>query len=155
MAIVRWNPGGIFNRETLNDLENMRSQMMNLFEVLSTPPGNIGLSRAGVFPSLNMYEDEDKLSVRAEMPGIPAKDLSIVVENDKLIIRGERKISELDKKLNIHRQEREFGTFRRIVSLPVKVEVDKVTAVTKDGVLEITLPKAVEAKPRQITIQAI
>ena len=154
MAIIRWTPGGFFNRDYFSDLESVRSQMMNLFDTLSGPARSAGLSRTGVFPTLNMYEDGNNIYLTAEMPGISAKDLNIVVENDKLIIRGERKIMEKDKKLNIHRQERESGYFRRILSLPIKIDADKVTATTRDGILEITLPKHIETKPRQITVQA-
>jgi HSP20 family protein len=155
MAIVRWTPGRWFGRDYFNDIENMRSQMMNLFDTLSNPGSGSGLSTSGVFPTLNIYEDEDKLYITAELPGISTNDLNIIVENDKLTIRGERKILEKDKKLNIHRQERESGFFRRIINLPTRIDANKVSAVTKDGILEITLPKALEAKPRQIAVQAI
>jgi HSP20 family protein len=154
MAIVRWTPRGMLNRDYFGDVENTRSQMMNFFDALANPSANAGF-RTGVFPTLNMYEDEDQLYITAEMPGISANDLNIIVENDKLTIRGERKIPEKDKKLNIHRQERESGYFRRIISLPTKIDANRVSAVTRDGILEITLPKAIEAKPRQIQIQEI
>lgn len=153
MAIIRWTPGGFFNRDYFSDLESVRSQMMNLFDNLAGPARSAGLSKTGVFPPLNMYEDENNLYLTAEMPGISAKDLNIVVENDKLIIRGERKLGEKDQKLNIHRQERESGQFRRIISLPIRIDSEKVTAATRDGILEITLPKHVETKPRQIAVQ--
>jgi HSP20 family protein len=154
MAIIRWTPGGFSNRDYFSELENMRSQMMNLFDNLATPQGATGLSRSGVFPILNMYEDEEKVYVTAEIPGITAKDLNITVENDKLTIRGERKIMEKDQKVNIHRQERESGSFRRVIGLPTKIDSGAVSAVTRNGILEITLPKAKEAKPRQITVLA-
>ena len=153
MAIVRWTPGGIFSRDYFSDLENMRSQMMTLFDNLTNPSRSAGLSQAGVFPPLNMYEDENNLYLTAEMPGISANELNVVVENDKVIIRGERKLGEKNQKINIHRQERESGHFRRIIGLPIRVDADKVTAQTRDGILEITLPKHVETKPRQITVQ--
>lgn len=154
MAIVRWTPGGMVNRDYFSDLENMRSQMLNLLDSLAGPMGSPVVSRPRVFPTLNLYEDEDSLYITAELPGISAKDLNIIVENDKLTIRGERKMLEKEEKFNVHRQERESGFFRRIIGLPAKVDADKVSAVTRDGILEIRLPKATEAKPRQITVEA-
>jgi HSP20 family protein len=155
MAIVRWTPGGWSNRNFLSEFDGLRSQMQNLFDNLATTAGGDALNRAGVYPLLNLSEDENNLYVTAELPGIDANELIVVVENDKLIIRGERKIQEQDKQVNIHRQERESGYFRRVLSLPVKVDTDKVSAMTRDGILEITLPKSLEAKPRQITVQAV
>lgn len=154
MAIVRWTPGGWSRRNYFNEFGRLSSQMQNLFDTLATPAGGDALKWTGVFPLLNLSEDENSLYVTAELPGIAAEELIVVVENDKLTIRGERKIQEQDKQINFHRQERESGYFRRVLSLPVKVEADKVTAVTQDGILEITLPKSLEAKPRQIAVQA-
>lgn len=154
MALVRWLPGTAGNRGYLDEMEALRNQMSNLFDSFLSPARGGVISRAGVFPPLNISEDENSLFVQAELPGIPAGEIQLTVENDKLIIRGERKIPERDKKVNIHRQEREAGYFRRVVTLPVKVDADRVSAFSKNGVLEITLPKAREAKPRQITIQA-
>ena len=153
MAVVRWTPGGWSNRNFLSEFDMLRNKMQGLFDSLAAPAG-VGWERPGVYPPLNMAEDEDNLYITAELPGISANELNVIVENDKLTIRGERKVLEQAKEVNLHRQERETGFFRRIISLPVKVDADKVSAVTRDGILEITLPKALEAKPRQITVQA-
>jgi HSP20 family protein len=77
-------------------------------------------------------------------------DLS--VEGDSLTLRGERKIPEAGEKVSYHRREREAGVFRRVITLPVKVEADKVRAAMKNGILSVTLPKAAEAKPKQIVV---
>lgn len=154
MAMVRWTPGGWSNRNLFSEFDRFRNQMLSFFDPLAAPAGGPGLGRSGVYPLLNMSEDEDSLYINAELPGVSATDLKVIVENDKLTIRGERKILEQAKEVNWHRQERESGYFRRIVSLPAKVDADKVSATTRNGILEITLPKASEAKPRQITVQA-
>lgn len=154
MAMVRWMPGNPTGRGYWNELDTLRNQMMSLFDNLLSPERSGGLSRAGVFPPLNLYEDEDNFYVNAELPGIAPEALKVIVENDKLILRGERKSLEIGEKVNIHRQEREAGTFRRVVVLPAGIDAEKVSAVTRNGVVEITLPKAAEAKPRQIAIQA-
>lgn len=154
MAIVRWTPTRKGDTAFLSEFDRLRNQMFSLFDSFPSPARR-GHNRAGVFPALNISEDAEHIYVTAELPGIPSSDLNITVENNKLAIRGERKVATEDKKVNYHRREREAGTFRRVVNLPVKVDAEKVTAVTKNGVLDITLPKAVDAKPRQITVETI
>jgi HSP20 family protein len=108
----------------------------------------------GVFPALNISEDHDSLYVRAELPGIAPDELEISTKENSLIILGERKILAEGEKVSYHRKERESGRFRRIVALPAPVDAEKVTAQCKDGILTVTLPKAAEAKPRQIEVKS-
>jgi HSP20 family protein len=107
---------------------------------------------AGVFPALNIYENEEALTVTAEVPGMGPEDLQIEVEDNNLILRGERKIAHEDEKVSYHRREREAGTFHRIFSLPVPVDTAKVKATCRNGVLEVLLPKAPEARPTKIEV---
>jgi len=107
---------------------------------------------SGVFPTVNVSEDEGNMYVRAELPGVESKDIDISLEGGTLTIRGGRKTVPEKKEISYHRREREAGTFRRSISLPVRVDTEKVTAESKDGVLKITLPKAAEAKPKKIDI---
>jgi HSP20 family protein len=127
--------------------------MNSLLDTYSGRSETPGLGWGGVFPILNMSEDPDHLYVTAELPGVAAGNININVENDNLTIRGERKLPEADQKINFHRREREAGFFRRVISLPSKIDAGRVTAATKDGVLTVTLPKAAEAKPRTISVQ--
>ena len=131
-------------------LENMKRQMDLLSERLSrglwSPPS------AGVFPLMNVTEAKDKYYIRAELPGFKADELDISVTGDTFSIAGERKLSEEDEKARYHRREREAGNFSRIVSLPGRIDTGKVDASCADGVLTVTLPKAEEAKPKQITV---
>jgi len=152
MAIVRWMPGRPIGQEFMSEFERLRNQMLDLFDSRDTAARGLGLSRTGVFPPLNISEDADNLYVTAELPGITANELNLSVENEKLILRGERKIPEKNRQVNYHRREREAGNFRRVITLPVKIDADKVSAVARDGVLDITLPKTAEAKPREIPI---
>jgi HSP20 family protein len=107
---------------------------------------------AGVFPALNIYEDEEALEVTAEIPGMGPEDLEIEVEDNNLILRGERKIPQESDRVSYHRRERESGTFHRILALPVAVDPGKVKAACRNGVLEVLLPKAPEARPTKIQI---
>jgi HSP20 family protein len=108
---------------------------------------------SGVFPALNISEDDDRVYVRAELPGITKDDIEISTHDDNLVITGERKIAE-NEDVVYHRREREAGSFKRITSLPARIDPGKVEATLRDGVLTITLAKAAEAKPAKIAVRA-
>lgn len=91
----------------------------------------------------------------SELPGIEPGDIDISVEGETLTLRGERKLPETGEGVNYHRREREAGRFRRIVSLPARIDPDGVEAVFKNGVLRIVLPKAAEARPKQVKVKTV
>jgi HSP20 family protein len=153
MAILRWRPGAFgWHRDPFAEFESLHREMTRLMDSVSGTWR--GRSDAGVFPALNVSEGGDNVYVRAELPGVNAKDLEISVHDNNLLIEGERKIGAEGERASYHRREREGGTFQRVISLPTRVDAGKVTAVCKDGVLTVTLPKAAEAKPRQISVTA-
>jgi len=133
------------------ELDEARRGMERLFDSLA---GFTGLAGAGVFPPINVSEDPEAVYVRAELPGIQSDELEITVENDTLTLAGGRVKSAEDEKAGVHRREREWGTFRRTLSLPVRVDASKVQARYRDGILTVTLAKAPEARPQRIAIQA-
>jgi HSP20 family protein len=134
------------------ELERLRRQMDLLSGGLTG--GRLrGTPAAGVFPLMNVTEDKDNYYVRAELPGLKADDLELSVTGDTLSVSGERKIPAEDEKAQYHRREREAGRFSRIVSLPAQLDTGKAEASCADGVLTVTLPKAEEAKPRQIAVK--
>jgi HSP20 family protein len=116
--------------------------------------GTQSVSRSGVFPTLNLYDDGESVIVRAEVPGIDPKDLEINATVNSLTIKGERKRTEAEGKASFHRRERGHGTFSRSINLPQEVDPNKVQASYKLGVLEVMLPKAEETKPRKIEIMS-
>jgi HSP20 family protein len=133
------------------DIAHLQREMNRLWDSLS---GDRETFRgAGVYPALNVTEDDDNVYVRAEMPGVSAGDLEISAQGDSLVITGERKIPE-EKNVVYHRREREAGTFKRITSLPTHIDSSKVKATLRDGVLTVTMPKAAEAKPTKIAVKA-
>lgn len=140
-----WNYAAPFS-----DLVRLRSQMDQLFDGLS---GASQMPTAGVFPLINVAEDKEAYRIRAELPGIKADELDITVTGKSLAIAGERKISEETNGAKYHRRERKSGSFRRMVSLPGLISADKVEATCNNGVLTLVLPKADEARPRQITVK--
>ena len=151
MAILRWRPGAFgWHRDPFAEFESLHREMNRLMD--SVGGAWRGLSGAGVFPALTVSEDGDNIYVRAELPGVNAKDLDISVHDNNLVIEGERRIAAEGEGVSYHRREREAGTFQRIISLPTRVDAAKVTAVCKNGVLTVALPKAAEAKPRQISV---
>jgi HSP20 family protein len=99
-------------------------------------------------------EDQDNYYVRAELPGVKTDELGISVTGDTLTLSGERKLPEESEKASYHRREREAGSFSRVISLPTRLDVDKVKALAEDGVLTVVLPKAESAKPRQIAVKS-
>ena len=112
------------------------------------------VSRAGVFPPLNVYDDGESLIVRTEIPGIDPKELELNATANALTIKGERKRPEADEKASFHRRERGSGTFSRSINLPQEVDPSKVQASYRLGVLEVLLPKAEATRPRKIEIQS-
>jgi HSP20 family protein len=139
-------------RSPFEELERMRREMDWLTEGLT---GRLFREpTAGVFPLMNVTEDNDNYYVRAELPGLKADELNISVTGDTISISGERKLPVEDEKAQYHRREREAGRFSRIVSLPTQVDTGKVQARCADGILTVVLPKAEAAKPKQIAVKA-
>lgn len=103
------------------------------------------------FPPMNVYDDGASYVVRAELPGIDGATLSVEATASSLTIKGERRRDE-DAAGSVHRRERDFGVFDRSIKLPQPVNPDKVAASYALGVLEVSLPKAEEAKPRKVAI---
>ncbi len=107
----------------------------------------------GVFPLANVREDHDNYYVSAEIPGVDEKNLDITVASDSLTITGERAI-DTEADVSYHRRERIAGKFSRVITLNNRINSDKVEASLKNGVLTVTIGKAEETKPKQITITA-
>jgi len=105
-------------------------------------------------PSVDVFENDNEVVVKAELPGMNAKDIEVKLENNVLMLKGERHFEKETKEENYHRVEREYGTFSRSFALPSAVNSEKVTAEYKDGVLKIVLPKKEEIKSKPIKIAA-
>ncbi len=143
MAIVRWDP--------LRDLMNIQERVGRL---LADAPSRWGTDEGyGAWaPAVDIFEKGDDLVIRAELPGVNRDDIDVRVENGVLVLRGERKHAEKVEEKNAFRMERVYGSFARSFSLPTTVDASRISANLKDGVLEVVLPKAEEAKPRKVAI---
>jgi HSP20 family protein len=134
------------------DADQLRTDMLRLLDVLSD--GTARDVSAGVFPPVNVTQDDDHFYVRAEIPGIDPKDLSISAVRNRLSISGARQIAKEQERVSYHRKERAEGSFDRALTLPGEVDSERVEARYVDGVLTVTLPKAEVAKPRQIKVKS-
>jgi HSP20 family protein len=134
----------------------LRNDMGRLFEdFFESVPAAATLGNLGrrPFPAVNVWEEETKLYVEAEIPGLKLEDLEILADGIELTIKGERKNGG-EENVSFHRRERGVGTFSRMLRLPVEVDTDKVEATLRDGVLKITLPKAQAVLPRKIKVKS-
>jgi len=105
-------------------------------------------------PAVDIYETENELVVKADLPDVDLKDIDVRVENQTLTIAGERKFEKEDNGKGYHRIERSYGNFTRSFAVPNSFDTDKIGASFKNGVLSVSLPKKEAAKPRQIKIEA-
>ncbi len=137
----------------LNGLSELDRLRRDLSQIFALPESQAGLdSPAGVYPFLNVTQDQDNFYVRSEIPGMSLDELDVSVTGRNVSIAGERNIPSEDKGVRYHRREREAGKFRRQFNLPTDVEAEKVEARYRHGMLMIVLPKAESAKPRKISI---
>ncbi|MCI0708511.1 MAG: Hsp20/alpha crystallin family protein [Ignavibacteriae bacterium] len=137
-----------FNNHTDSLLDTVFN---NFFRGDVLDDGTFGLSHWT--PAVDITEKENEYLVNVELPGINKDDVKIMVENNVLTIRGERKQDQETKQDGYRRVERSYGAFQRSFKLPNTVKAEKIDASYKDGVLTVTLPKAEEAKPKQIEVK--
>ena len=107
-----------------------------------------------LYPTVNVFDQGDAYVVKAEVPGIEPNQIEIHVEEDTLTLRGERAFSDPSKDAAYHRRERGHGRFRRVIRVPGRVAGDEAKAQYRNGVLTVTIPKAKEARPRRVAIEA-
>jgi HSP20 family protein len=154
MTLIRWKP----TRELAqwpNDLWSMQREINRMFDSFmqggTQDDGSFGLNMWT--PAVDIAERENEFEVKVELPGVSKDDVKITLESNILTIRGEKKQEKEDKGENHHRVERSYGSFQRSFMLPAIVKNDKIDANYRDGILTIMLPKAEEAKPKQIEVK--
>jgi len=142
--VTRWDP--------FREVATLQDRMNRLFnDQFGAMTRDESLTGAFV-PPVDVYEDENSIQVRLEVPGVEEKDIDIQMENNLLTVRGERKFNTEEKQESFHRIERRYGSFTRSFTLPNTVSSDGVKADYEKGVLTIQLPKRAEAKPKQIKV---
>src|SRR5262245_16422086 len=146
MQLVRWTPMG--------NLQSFQREMNRMFDQFFRS-GNSEEAKVSTWrPSVDIYETDDALVIKAELPGVSKDDVSVEVHQNTLTLRGQRKHEAEVKDEQYHRVERSYGSFQRSFTLPSTVDAEKVQATFKDGILELHLPRLESAKPRQIAIHS-
>jgi HSP20 family protein len=154
MSIVRWNPArelATFPTDVLNMQREINKMFDHFFRGGTADDGSLGTSLWT--PAVDVAEHDNEYLVKVELPGVNKDEVKITMQENILTIRGEKKQEKESKGSNYHRVERSYGSFQRSFTLPTSVKADKVEAAYKDGILSITLPKAEEAKPKQIDVK--
>ena len=145
MAVVRWDP--------FRDLNMLQDRMNRLFEDASRNwKSDEPASTTTWSPAVDIFETESEIVVKAEVPGMERKDITLNLENNVLTLKGERRFLKEAKEENYHRIERSYGGFSRAFSIPATVDEEKIRADYQDGVLKIVLPKKEQLRPKQIKI---
>jgi HSP20 family protein len=157
MTLVRWKPmRGLSTWHPISDVTSeifsMQKEIDRLFDrfqggVTEESPDSSWA------PAVDIIEEQDHFVVRAELPGVAKKDVKITIDNNVLMLRGEKKLEEEKEGKNFHRVERSYGSFYRSFTLPTSVVSNKIEASYSDGVLNIIIPKSEESKPREIEVK--
>jgi HSP20 family protein len=142
MAITRWDP--------FREVQALQNRMNSLFRDFNEAESP--LTTASFVPAVDIYEDENKVVLKLEVPGLEEKDLDIRVENNTLTVKGERKFEKEEKEENFHRIERRYGSFYRAFTLPTTVDTENIGAQYNAGILKLELKKKPEAQPKQIKV---
>jgi HSP20 family protein len=140
-------------RAAVSDVAVLQNRLNSIFNDFARPEAQESLALGNFVPAVDIYEDEQKLVLKLEVPGIRQDDIDVRLENQTLTVKGERRFEAEEKEENFHRIERRFGSFTRSFTLPVSVDTASVAAKYENGVLAISLAKKEAAKPRQVKIE--
>ena len=146
--------GGLIPWRLFRELEEPARHFERIFNTPFLPAiwRHLPAGEKMLAPAIEVFEKEDEFVVKAELPGMKVEDVEVSVVDETLTIKGEKKTENEVKEEDYHHSERSYGRFYRSIGLPSKVDTKKIEANYEDGVLEISLPKAVEVKTRKITV---
>ena len=147
MAIIRHNPW--------QEMSLLQRQLDRLLDDVFTPANRNEWGNFSKIPAAELIEKDDTLHLKLEVPGISAQDLDIQVMTDRVAIAGERKSETLSEEKSKTNSEFRYGKFQRVIPLPVKIQNTNVTADYKDGILNLTLPKAEEEKNKVVKVNLL
>jgi len=146
--LANWEP--VRQYSTMQDRTNRMNRLFR--ELLSSEAPEEALTTTSFAPLVDIYEDEHNITLKIEVPGIDENDIDVRIENNTLTVQGARKIEKDDKEENFRCVERHYGSFTRSFTLPPSVDPAQVSAHYDKGVLNISLAKKAEAKPKQIKV---
>jgi HSP20 family protein len=157
MQMERWRPGrGLIPWRPFRELDEMERRFDDMLSwpLLPAVWRRIPTMEMGWAPAIDVFEKEDKFVVKAELPGMKEEDIDISVVGDTLTIKGERKAESEVEEEDYYYCERSYGSFSRSIAIPSNVDAKKIEANYNDGVLEVSLPKTPEVKPKKISVSA-
>ena len=153
MKLIRYQAPDVAPWSALDRWSNLRDELNSFFDTpFSSGFGRTGQLFTGWSPALDLYETGDHFVAVVELPGMRKDVIDISLHDGTLTISGDRKRESNNNGEAAQRTERYVGTFRRSIALPTRVDSSKVTATYDDGILKVTLPKAEDAKPKQIQV---
>jgi HSP20 family protein len=146
MNLVKWNP--------MREMETLHNRINRLFDGSFFPALSLddGMNLSNWRPVVDIYENEDTVVLKAELPGVDKKDIKMDLKDGVLTLSGERSHEKEVKEEHYYRKERAFGSFHRSFSVPAEIDPDTIKAEFKDGVLKVEIPKPEEKKPKKITV---
>jgi HSP20 family protein len=144
MALIRWEPA--------REVDTLQSEMNRLFDTFFGGSGNRGARRW--VPAMDLVETDERLVLRADLPGLDKEDVSIEIKDGTLTVSGQRKAEHEERSEGFYRVERAHGAFARSLTLPQGIDPDEVEAGFEKGVLEVRIPKPEERKPHRVAIGA-
>ncbi len=131
------------------EMDRLQREMNRVFDSYSSSSAK----SSSRYPAMNVWADEESALITVELPGLKHDDIELSIVENVLTLSGERKPAEEAEGTKYHRQERRYGKFSRTTRLPYKIDVEKVEAVFKNGVLSITLPRVEEDRPKKIAVK--
>ncbi|PYR65727.1 MAG: molecular chaperone [Acidobacteria bacterium] len=138
---------------TRREFSTLQDRVNRIFRESYSPEGpGDALTTANFAPPVDVYEDEQGVTLKIEVPGIDEKDIDVSIASNTLTVRGERTLEKEEKEENFQRVERQYGSFTRSFTLPNSVDLEQVSAHYNKGVLKIRLAKKAESKPKQIKL---
>ena len=144
MALIRWEPA--------RELQSIQQEMNRLFGTFLDPQSGVEGGGRRWIPATDLVEEGDHYVLRADLPGVGEDDVKVELEDNVLTVSGERKSEHEQRKNGYYRIERASGRFARSLTLPEGVDADSIKARFENGVLEVTIPKPAERKPRRVAI---
>jgi HSP20 family protein len=151
-TMMRWDPFQDL-RSAQDEMAQMSPMLAHALGLHARQQGNDRAMTTAWAPALDISERKDAYLVTVEVPGVEPEDLDITMEDGLLTIKGERQFTSESSEQQFHRVERRYGAFRRSITLPAQVQADQIEATFDNGVLQIAVPKAEEAKPKRIQVR--
>jgi HSP20 family protein len=151
MDLIRWANG---LRDPFDGFEELQEEINKLFEGATRTPGPRGLFERTFSPAVDVVEAADSYRVVCDLPGMDMEDIEILIASNVLTLKGEKKAAPKQERDRLYREETSVGRFQRTLQLPLAVDAGSASAVLKNGVLTIRLPKREDLKPRQIAVRA-